>query len=319
MLKNFNPIVLIAGDPKSIFLEIFFKTLKKENFKSPLILIVNKDILLNQMKALKYNFKINELKTNKLDLKILNNKYINFIDIPFSKKSITKYIHQSFKIALFLCKKNKKINLINGPINKKKILKQKFLGITEYLDFLTKSKGKIAMLIYNKHLAVSPITTHLPLKDVNKNLNKARIINHVKLITDFYKKRFKIKPNIAVTGLNPHCESNFNLSEEDMIIKPAIKYLSKKKFSVSGPFPADTIFLKEKLEKFDVIIGMYHDQVLAPIKSIFGFDAINITLGLPFIRVSPDHGPNVEMFLKNKSDPSSLVQAIKFLDKLSVN
>ncbi len=315
MLKNFNPIVLIAGDPESIFLEIFFKTMKKENFKSPLILIVNKNILLNQMKALKYNFKINELKINKLDFKILNNKYINFIDIPFNKKLITKYIHQSFKIALSLYKKNTKINIINGPINKKKILKQKFLGITEYLDFLTKSKGKTAMLIYNKRLAVSPITTHLPLKDVNKNLNKARIINHVKLITNFYKKRFRIKPNIAVTGLNPHCESNFHLSEEDMIIKPAIKYLSKKKFSVSGPFPADTIFLKEKLKKFDVIIGMYHDQVLAPIKSIFGFNAINITLGLPFIRISPDHGPNVEMFLKNKSDPSSLIQAIKFLDK----
>ena len=96
---------------------------------------------------------------------------------------------------------------------------------------------------------------------------------------------------------------------------PAVKHLSKKKFKVTGPYAADTIFLKDKINSFDVIIGMYHDQVLAPIKSIFGFDAINITLGLPFVRISPDHGPNVEMFLKNKSDPSSLVKAIKFLDK----
>ena len=96
---------------------------------------------------------------------------------------------------------------------------------------------------------------------------------------------------------------------------PAIKYLSKKKFKVSGPYAADTIFLRDKFKKFDVIIGMYHDQVLAPIKSIFGFKAINITLGLPFLRISPDHGPNSEMFLKNKSNPDSLIEAIKFLDR----
>ena len=126
---------------------------------------------------------------------------------------------------------------------------------------------------------------------------------------------FRIKPKIGITGLNPHCESNFNQSEEDKIIIPAIKYLSKKKFKVSGPYPADTIFLNDKLKRFDVVIGMYHDQVLAPVKSIFGFNAINITLGLPFIRISPDHGPNIEMFLKNKSDPTSLIEAIKFLDK----
>jgi len=91
--------------------------------------------------------------------------------------------------------------------------------------------------------------------------------------------------------------------------------LSKNKYKVTGPYPADTIFLKDNLKKFDVIIGMYHDQVLSPIKSIFGFNAINITLGLPFIRISPDHGPNIKMFLKNKSNPISLIEAIKFLDK----
>ena len=137
----------------------------------------------------------------------------------------------------------------------------------------------------------------------------------MELITKFYKNKFKIKPNIGITGLNPHCESSFNINEEDKIIKPAIKYLLKKKFKVSGPISADTIFLKDNTKKFDVIIGMYHDQVLGPIKSIFGFNAINITLGLPFIRISPDHGPNIEMFLKNKSNPKSLIEAIKFLDK----
>ena len=155
----------------------------------------------------------------------------------------------------------------------------------------------------------------MALKDVNKHISKKKIINHVKQISNFYKKEFNINPTIGVTGLNPHCESNFKKSEEKNIIIPAIKYLSKKRFDISGPYAADTIFLKNNIKKFDVILGMYHDQVLTPIKSIFGFDAINITLGLPFVRISPDHGPNFEMFLKNKSNPDSLIQAIKFLDK----
>ena len=122
-------------------------------------------------------------------------------------------------------------------------------------------------------------------------------------------------PRIAITGLNPHCESNFQNSEEDKVIIPAIKRLRLKNNKINGPFPADTIFTKSLLNKFDVIIGMYHDQVLSPAKTLFGFDAINITLGLPFIRISPDHGPNISMLGKNTSNPKSLIQALKFLDK----
>ncbi len=314
MLKNFKPIAIIAGDPKSIFLEIFFKSFRKR-FRNPIILIVNEKVLLDQMRILKYRYKINKLNLKNINFRNLSNSKINFIDVPFKKNFVSKYVEKSFEIALLLNKLNRKINLINGPINKKKILNQKFLGITEYLDFKTKSKGNAVMLIHNKKLSVSPLTTHLPLKNVNKFITKKKIINHVRLITKFFKKQFKAIPKIAITGLNPHCESNFNQSEEEMIISPAIKYLSKKKFRVFGPFPADTIFLKDNFQKYDVILGMYHDQVLAPIKSIFGFDAINITLGLPFIRISPDHGPNVKMFLKNKSNPRSLIEAIKFLDR----
>ena len=126
---------------------------------------------------------------------------------------------------------------------------------------------------------------------------------------------FKKDPVIAITGLNPHCESNYKSSEEDQIIKPAIKNLISKKCKITGPYPADTIFMKEYSKKFDVIIGMYHDQVLIPIKTLFGFDAINITLGLPFIRISPDHGPNSIMLGKNLSNPKSLLKALIFLDK----
>ena len=171
------------------------------------------------------------------------------------------------------------------------------------------------MLIFNKKISVTPITTHLALKNVHKYISKKNIYTQVNLITNFYKNNFNKKPKIAITGLNPHCESNFKDCEEDLIISPAIKKLKSKNFKVYGPFPADTIFSKENLRKFDVIVGMYHDQVLTPMKTLFGFDAINITLGLPFIRISPDHGPNSSMLGKNLSNPKSLYKALKFLDK----
>jgi len=217
-------------------------------------------------------------------------------------------------IALKIMHKNKFSKFINGPISKKYFLKGKTLGITEYLAKKTKI-NKFAMLIFNKNLSVSPLTTHLALKYVHKKISKKKIYTHVSLINDFYKKKFNKLPKIAITGLNPHCESNFQNSEEDKVIIPAIKKLRLRNTNINGPFPADTIFTKSLLKNYDVIIGMYHDQVLSPMKALFNFDAINITLGLPFTRVSPDHGPNYSMLGKNLSDPKSLTQALKFLDK----
>ena len=321
-MKN-KPILIIAGEPNSVFLEIFFKTLKKKIIKSPIILIVSKDLFFKQMEQLGFNYKINLIDEKNINFKRIDNKKINIINVSYEFKNTfekitdksNKYLAKCFSIALLLLKKNDFLGLINGPISKKNFLKKNYLGITEYLATKTKRENKVAMLIYNKKLSVSPLTTHLPLKLVPKMITKKKIINQVKLINQFYKKRFKKKPRIAVTGLNPHCESNYISSEEIKTILPAIKFLNKKNMKIKGPFAADTIFLKEQSNKYDVIIGMYHDQVLTPIKTLFGFGAINITLGLPFIRISPDHGPNVEMLGKNKSNPESLIQAIKFLNK----
>ncbi len=315
MSKNYKPILIVAGDPQSVFLEIFFKTIKRVKIRNPLVLIVNKNILLNQLKMLKFNFKINELKNEKINPKDIKKKHINFINISFAPKYSNDYIENCFIKAIKLLKKNKNLNLINGPINKKSFLNNKYLGITEYLEAKTHSNKKVVMLIYNKKLSVSPITTHIPLKNVHKNISRKKIIHQVKTIDSFYKSELKIKPKIAITGLNPHCESNFYSSEEDKTIIPAIRFLKKRKFKVSGPFPADTIFLKKNYKNFDVIIGMYHDQVLTPLKAIFEFNAINITIGLPFIRISPDHGPNKKMFGQNLSNPKSLIEAIKFLER----
>ena len=226
-----------------------------------------------------------------------------------------KYIEKSFSIGLKLLKLHNLNKLINGPVSKTHFLKKKFPGITEYIGFKTKSKNQV-MLIYNKNLAVTPLTTHIPIKDVARNISKNKIIKTAIKINEFYKSKLKMKPKIAILGLNPHCESIAKKSEETIEISPAIKYLVKKKINVFGPFPADTFFLKKNIKKYDVVVGMYHDQVLTPIKTLFKFKAINITIGLPFIKVTPDHGPNYEMIGKNKSDPTSIFYALDFLNKI---
>jgi len=320
---NYKPIIIVAGEPNSIFFEIFFKTIDKNYFKSPLIIIGSNELLSRQMKVLGFDFKINLIDENYPNMDKLSNEKINIINVnysfkrPFEKISqkSNNYIAECFKLALKIIKRKNYLKLINGPIVKKSFLNGKSLGITEYLAQKTKRKNKVAMLIFNKNLSVSPITTHLALKDVHKHISKQRIYTHIKLITEFYKKNFKYRPKIAITGLNPHCESNFKDCEESATIIPAIKNLKAKNFKVEGPFPADTIFVQEHLKKFDVIVGMYHDQVLTPMKALFGFNAVNITLGLPFVRISPDHGPNSSMLGKNLSDPKSLIEALKFLDK----
>jgi len=320
-LRKFKPIIIVAGEPNSIFFEIFFKSLKR-TYSSPIILIASYKLILQQMKKLNYKKKIKLLEFENLSKYILNNKAINLLDVnytfskPFEKISSksNNYIKRSFDLAFKIIDGGITNKLINGPISKKNFLKKKYLGITEYIANKYSIKNK-AMLIYNNRLSVCPVTTHLPLKSVSQKINQKNIIEKIKLVSEFYKNNLHLKPKIGILGLNPHCESIDKFNEDEKIIKPIIKKMRQKKYSVSGPYPADTIFLKNNRKNFDVIIGMYHDQVLTPIKTLYEYDAINITLGLPFIRISPDHGPNEGMLGKNLSNPLSLIQAIRFLDK----
>lgn len=319
---NYKPIIIVAGEPNSIFFEIYFKALKNHSYKNPLIVIGSQKILLLQMKKLNFSMKIRLIKINNINDYVLNNKSINLINVNYyqhkvfekSSKKSNFYISNCFNVAFKLLNDGFTDKLINGPINKKNFLNKKYLGITEYLadNFDTRIT---AMLIYNKNLSVCPITTHLPIKMVSNKINANLIYNKIKLINSFYKKKFLIIPKIALLGLNPHCESVLKYNEDEKILKPLIKKLKKYNMRVSGPYSADTIFLKENRKKFNVIVGMYHDQVLTPMKALFEYDAINITLGLPFTRVSPDHGPNESMLGQNLSNPLSLIKAIKFLEK----
>jgi len=319
---SYNRTIVIEGDPEGVFLELFFKTLKFKSFKNYLILICSKNNLQKQMNKAKFKKKINLLDIKKTNEILLKKKEINLIDVKLKKtknkklnnKNIKAYIEKCFEISFKLIKEGFANKLINGPVDKKIFLKNKFLGVTEYVSnkFNKKNTG---MLIYNKQLSVCPVTTHLPLKNVSRSINRNIIHDKINLVNNFYLKYLKLKPRIAVTGLNPHCESILKFNEDEKIIKPAIKTMKKRNINVKGPFPADTIFSSKNRKLFDVVIGMYHDQVLAPIKALYEFDAINITMGLPFLRATPDHGPNKQMAGKNISNPTSLIRALEFLDK----
>ena len=319
---NTKIILIVLGEPNSVFSETLFKYFDSREFKKnkkKIILIGCKNLLKNQMKKLKYNFFFNEIS----DLSNSKKDKINIINVDYKFKKTfnkitdksNKYLKACFDLSFKILKKNKSIGLINGPISKKHFLKKKYPGITEYIASKTNSKNEV-MLIYNEKLSVSPITTHIPLKHVIKNISKKKIIDNVININNFYKKKLRKNPKFAVLGLNPHCESTDKISEEKIKIIPAIKYLKSKNLNINGPFSADTFFSDKNLKKYNVVVGMYHDQVLIPMKTLYSFNAINLTIGLPFIRVSPDHGPNYEMIGKNKSDASSIFCAVKFFNKI---
>ena len=233
-----------------------------------------------------------------------------------SNKS-NKYIFKCFDVAIKLVKDKKILGFINCPVSKEHLFKNKYQGITEFLSKKTSKIGKEVMLIYSNELSVSPVTTHIPLSQVSKKISQHKIVKKVKIVNNFYKKIFNKKPNFAILGLNPHNYSSSKKSEEKEIINKAIKTLIKLKIKVRGPIPSDSSFVIFKKYKFDVIIGMYHDQVLTPFKALYNFKAINITLGLPYIRISPDHGVAENITGKGIANPGSLIESIKFFNYIN--
>ena len=193
-----EPIIIVGGEPNSIFLEIFFKSINANIYKSPLIIIVSKKLLQEQMKKLGFNFKINDVDKKIKNFSKLDNSKINLINVDYEFKKCfekitnksNKYIDETFKVALNIIKLNNLSKFINGPISKKPFLKGKSLGITEYLAKKTKS-NKVAMLIFNKDLAVSPLTTHLALKDVHKKITKKKYTLRLISLIIFIKKNLK--------------------------------------------------------------------------------------------------------------------------------
>ena len=292
-------IAIITSDPNSINYEIIKKSLfffKKRN-RNNYLFIGSKKLLLK-----------NSINTNILNIK----------NIEWNRQKKKEYLIQSFEEFINLYKEKKVHGLINLPLNKKDFLGNSFPGVTEYISKKFQCSGKETMLLYNHNFSVSPLTTHLKVKDITKNLTSKKITNNFINILTFYQNIIKkINPTVGILGFNPHNAIDFfSNSEETKIIIPTLKKLKKKyKKNIIGPISPDISFVKRKKNNIDSLIGMYHDQVLTTFKYINQFSAINITLGLPFIRVSPDHGTATDIIGKNKADPKSFLYCLNFFEK----
>ena len=318
-----KPIAIIAGEPNSISSEIIFKSwqLRRKYTHKPFLVIGSIHLLNLQKKKLKYRIKIKKINNNFVSSEI-NDSELPVYDVKYIQKKAfqeisdisNKYIFRCFDVATNFVKNKKILGFINCPIAKEFLFKNKQQGITEFLAKKENLKDNEVMLIFNRKLSVSPLTTHIPFSQINKKITKSKIIRKVKIIDNFYKKTFSKKPNIGVLGLNPHNFTSTKKKEEKDIISPAIKALKKLKIKVIGPLSPDTSFMISKRYNLDVILGMYHDQVLTPFKALFKYDAINITLGLPYFRISPDHGIAKNIIGKKIANPKSLIESIKFFN-----
>ena len=308
---------IVAGDPVSINSEIIAKVWKKlDSKKKSFFLIGNYDLFKFQLNKLKIDIPLNKLG---FDLNNHNYKKLNILDIPINstninKKTLNKSTKLSLDVAHMFSKKKLISGFINCPVNKMN-MNFKNMGVTEYLAKKCNSYGKEAMVLYGDKFSVSPITTHIPVKLVDRSITKKKIIKKIITINEYYGRFFRKKPKIIVLGLNPHNGELLKTSQERINIIPAIRYLKKKKLKISGPVPADTVLVDKR--DFDIIVGMYHDQVLPMFKAIHKFDAVNITFGLEYLRMSPDHGTAEKLIYKNKANTQSLMKCIRLFNKLN--
>lgn len=213
-------------------------------------------------------------------------------------------------------------SLVTLPINKELLAADGFAypGHTDYLCHLG-GVETVVMMLWSPDLAVVPVTVHQPLSEAVRDLTADRIIKAVQVTAAALSRDFgKTTPRFAIAGLNPHAgEGGLLGSEEATIIGPAIEILRSHGLACDGPLPADTMFHHHARQKYDVAICMYHDQALIPIKTLDFFGAVNVTLGLPFIRTSPDHGTAYAIAGTGTADPSSLIAAITLAHRMADN
>jgi 4-hydroxythreonine-4-phosphate dehydrogenase len=214
--------------------------------------------------------------------------------------------------------------IVTNPIQKETFYAVGFRhqGHTDFLAYLAREAGLGAepvMMLTAKNLRTVPVTIHIALKDVFGQLDKKTITTHAKIVAQDLQRYFGIKkPRLGVTGLNPHAGEGGSMgNEEKNIIAPAIQELLKEGFDVAGPMPADTAFHEDARARYDAILCMYHDQALIPVKTLDFHGGVNVTLGLPFIRTSPDHGTALELAGSGKANPRSLVSAIALASKMA--
>jgi 4-hydroxythreonine-4-phosphate dehydrogenase len=296
-----NNICILLTDNLGINQEIIIKSLSR----------------LKKSKVKKIYFIGDQKLFSKLNKKIINNSKFIFIHYHLQNKNYYKYLREITIASIKLFKEKKIKMIINMPLNKKKFLRNRFLGYTEFFSYYLDNKKNENMLLFNKKFSVCPLTTHEQLKNVEKKINKKKLFNAINNIDNFYKKIIKKDVQIVVLGLNPHASQDLEINNKDInLIKPTIDFFKKKKINIVGPVSSDTAFLKTKGK---VYLGMYHDQVLIPFKTLNGFNGINITIGKKIIRISPDHGTGNNLKNNHKLISNrSFIECLKFSETINV-
>jgi 4-hydroxythreonine-4-phosphate dehydrogenase len=317
-------IVVTLGEPAGIGPDLGVLLSQKKLSKN---IIFIADPLLIYQSADRLNKKIDINVMHNSSSKTYSNKnLINLLPVKLNVKNKpgmmnyknSEYVINSIRLAANLCLEKEASAMVTGPISKSILNKAgyKISGHTEFLADICKKKS--LMLLMNKKIKVALHTTHLPIQSVTKEITKTKLKKTISLLNEEMKTKFAIsKPKILVTGLNPHAGEDGLLGLQDSkIIAPVIKDFQKKNVCVDGPVAADTAFLRKNIAKYDVILTMYHDQGLPVIKFDNFKTTVNVTLGLPIVRVSVDHGTALDLVGTGKIDTSSFEQAIKVAKKL---
>lgn len=329
MKRNLPVIGITMGDPSGIGPEIILKSFEKTliSRKNTIVIgdyrIMEAAYYLSGIVSFKLNrvYDVNDCNfdpeiLNIIDLQCINiNEFKAGMILAASGNAAFESVRKAVELAL-----EKQIDaIVTAPLNKEALhlAGHKYPGHTEILAGLTGTRD-YAMLLYDKKLSVIHVSTHVSLLQAITSLSRERIEKVIILADETMKKILGSSPRIAVAGLNPHAGENGLFGNEEIAeIIPAVKNMQKKGLSVSGPYPPDTVFLQTLNGKYDIVVAMYHDQGHIPLKLIGFNSGVNVTVGLPFIRTSVDHGTAFEIAWQGKANENSMVEAIKLAEKMS--
>lgn len=330
MVNGCSPIAVTMGDPAGIGGEITIKAWIKGHSPGnyPFFLIDDPERIQNTARRMNANIPIRSINKPELAnevfgqaLPILEERLGTDAAEGTSSSSNTKTIIRSIDRALDAVLSGAASAMVTNPINKSTLYDAGFSypGHTEYLANQTNAQRTAVMMLASASLRVVPATIHLSLRDAIDALSIDKIVQCTTTTARALEQDFGInRPRIAVAGLNPHAgEKGFLGREEIEIITPAINQLQAAGLNVTGPFPSDTLFHKTAREKYDTVICMYHDQALIPSKTLDFYNGVNITLGLPIVRTSPDHGTAIDIAGTNKANPNSFIAAVKVAGQMA--
>ena len=304
-------IFISPGDPSGIGPEVALKALEKnKDIQKEFVLGGDANYYQDFAKKLNLDLKFIEEDSSENGIKVKHFPLKNKINLGIPEVKNSNYIMDVLSYGALGCLSKKYNGLITGPVNKELINQSgfEFSGHTEFLADICNVK-KVVMLLLNEQLKIALLTTHIPLSKVPESVTRKNLNETINILNDNFSSIWKIKnPSIGILGLNPHAgEGGFIGKEEEEIIKP---FINSSKSNLFGPISADTAFTKKNIDKYDLFLAMFHDQGLPVIKS-FGFgNTLNITLGLPFLRISVDHGTAYEIAENHVADFSSMNEAL---------